>query len=204
MEKVNASFYIPDVPYEFQVLAESDKMFGVLNNEVNILWKILNKKPKSQPLRRTLIRSIFSFIEGCCFRLKQDALVFCDDFSPGEISLLKGKTYILNDRGIVKEKEAYLKAKANLRLAFKAYAKAFNADFELKVNSKGWESYLEALEIRNRITHPKKFLDLVIRNEDMEKVMEARIWFGENLTQLLKSTAESLAKQESEKAKNKP
>lgn len=154
-------------------------------------------------MRRALIRSIFSFIEGCCFRLKQDALVFCNEFSPGEISLLKEKTYILNARGIVEEKEAYLKAKHNLKFAFKAYAKAFNADFELKVNSEGWKSYLYALKIRNRIIHPKGFLDLVIKDKDMKKVMEARIWFGKNLTQLLKSSVKSLIKQESGKAKNK-
>jgi len=198
MEEVNSSFYLPN-----QVLDRSDKMFKILYDEINTLWDILNKMPKSQPLRRALIRSTFSFIEGCCFRLKQNALVFCNEFSPGEISLLKEKTYILNDRGIVGEKEAHLTAKSNLKFAFKAYAKAFNADFKLKVNSEGWKSYLGALKIRNRITHPKEFLDLFIEDKDMIKVMEARIWFHGNLTQLLKSSVKSFAKQESGKAKNK-
>jgi len=135
--------------------------------------------------RRIFIRSLFAYIEGTCYRLKQDVKLFKKP-SPKEDSFISEKTYALDEKGSIKERDFYLRPEGNLRFAFRIYAECFGSDFKLKTDGNGWDAYKRALVIRNRITHPKKIEDLKIPDGEWTCIANARTWFDDEYKRLLK------------------
>ena len=134
--------------------------------------------------RRIFIRSLFAYIEGTCFRLKQDVKLF-KKCSPQEDSIISEKSYVLDENGSIKEKDLYLRPKENIRFAFRIYAECFGSGFKLKTDGNGWNAYKRALMIRNRITHPKKNEDLKISDGEWAYIVNARTWFDGEYQRLL-------------------
>jgi len=134
--------------------------------------------------RRIFIRSLFAYIEGTCYRLKQDVKLF-KKTSPQEDSIISEKTYGLNKKGVIKERDLYLRSQENLKFAFRIYAECFGSGFKLKTDGKGWDAYKHALKIRNRITHPKKNEDLKISDGEWAHIINARAWFDDEYKRLL-------------------
>ena len=135
--------------------------------------------------RRIFIRSLFAYIEGTCFRLKQDVKLF-KKCSPQEDSIISEKSYVLDKKGSIKERDLYLRPMENIKFAFRIYAGYFGPGFKLKTDGKGWDAYKRALIIRNRITHPKKIEDLKIPDEEWTRIVNARTWFDDEYGRLLK------------------
>ncbi len=135
--------------------------------------------------RRIFIRSLFAYIEGTCFRLKQDVKLF-KKCSPQEDSIISEKSYVLDKKGSIKEKDLDLRPIENIRFAFRIYAGCFGPGFKLKTDGNGWDSYKRALVITNRITHPKKIEDLKIPDEEWTCIVNAYTWFDEEYKKLLK------------------
>jgi hypothetical protein len=134
--------------------------------------------------RRIFIRSLFAYIEGTCFRLKQDVRLF-KECSPQEDSIISEKSYVLDEKGSIKKRDLYLRPIENIRFAFRIYAGCFGPGFKLKTDGNGWNSYKNALKIRNRITHPKKIEDLKIPDEEWACIVNARTWFDGEYQRLL-------------------
>lgn len=134
--------------------------------------------------RRIFIRSLFAYIEGTCFRLKQDVKLF-KKCSPQEDSVISEKSYALDEKGSIKERDLYLRPKENIRFAFRIYAGCFGSGFKLKTDGNGWKAYERALKIRNRITHPKKIEDLKISDGEWACIVNARTWFDGEYQRLL-------------------
>jgi len=180
MYNTRAKFIKTLVPAS-DTLFESDSMLNVLKNENDFILEKISKQPKEQRWRRIFIRSLFAFIETLCFRLKQDALEF-NKFSSAEESILNEKTYVLNNKGEVEAKVLFLKTPENLRFSFNAFAKAVEAKFVLKVDDVGWDSFKQSLKVRHKITHPKKFNDLVISDDEFQKVISTMHWiYGQTI-----------------------
>ena len=171
---------------EQEVIAESDAMLNVLHSEVNTILEKTREEPRNQRWRRVFVRSLFAYIEGSCFRMKQDALFFDDEFTPGEIILLEEKEYSLKNNGNVKERNAHLRSEDNLKFSFMMLAKALGRDFELNLQGNGWVRYQKALKIRDRITHPKKIQNLAITDSEFDIVLDAWEWFHKQLNELFK------------------
>lgn len=135
--------------------------------------------------RRIFIRSLFAYIEGTCFRLKQDVKLF-KKCSPQEDSIISEKSYALDEKGSIKERELYLRPKENIKFAFKIYSGCFGPDFKLKTDGNGWNAYKGALKIRNRITHPKKIDNLKISDGEWAYIVNAHTWFDDEYQRLLR------------------
>lgn len=154
-DQKNASRIRSIVPVPpFDVWLESDQMFNVLNNELELISNEINRKKKEQRWRRIFIRSLFSFIENCAYRLKQDARTF-KKFPEEELCILTEKRHSLDDKGKVVEEKLFLKTLPNLKYAFNAFATAMDIDFKLNTGDARWENLKKSLKIRHRITHPK-------------------------------------------------
>ena len=50
-----------------------------------------------------------------------------------------------------------------------------------------WKVFQEAVDIRNRVTHPKKPSDLNVTKTDFKKVIRAHDWYVANLRKLSKA-----------------
>lgn len=147
---------------------------------------------------RTFVRTMFAMIEALIYTMKQTALAahFHGDsiFSPIELSFLNEESYELEKTGKVNIREGYatLPFLHNFRFAFKAFARACDSDFELNVgDSVKWGAFREAIEIRNRITHPKSQEDITISSEEINTTIQAFTWFLENFATLQQIATEN-------------
>ena len=145
----------------FDKLPESDQVMALLKSELLFVEKRINAHPKEQRWRRIFVRSLFAFIEGCAYRLRQDAMGF-KEFPTKELQVLKEKEYRLNEKGEISEGDMHIQTLANLRYSFNAYGRAFAINGALDISDNRWDSLERAQKIRDRITHPKDFDDLVI------------------------------------------
>jgi len=82
----------------------------------------------------------------------------------------------LTDSGDVEIRRAKISLETNLRFGFKLMAKSDSIVSELDLSGSEWQSFRRAIRVRDRITHPKSFADLIISNEDFNDVTAGFGW----------------------------
>lgn len=140
--------------------------------------------------RRTHVRTAFSLVEGVIQLLKSSALLFDDlksesVFSAAEIILLKEEQAHLNSNGEVEVQKIKIPLRNNFKFATKSYAKACSIEFHLDLSTQGWEMFIKAIKIRDRITHPRSIDDLQVSLNDIEIVEKGMEFFREATAPLL-------------------
>lgn len=173
---------------------ETLQMMREMGNEIHeiidmcdVVAKKLEKKTESefineiQPWFRVVIRSVMSVIEGTCFKLKEATLLICTvrrkKLSPRDLIKLKEKIRDKNGR----IKNYYLKTEDNIRFTLKKFYYAFDLDFEVK-DSKEWEKVRTTIQVRNRLTHPKKLIDLKVSIDEYSNAASAFQWFEQQMS----------------------
>jgi hypothetical protein len=127
---------------------------------------------------RAFVRATFAYIEGVTFALKQTALLAPEGvFSPGELALLREVSFELGPSGEVKDRTAKLQTMPNIRLAFAAFSRSNEIDYQLPVDDHRWAALKDAISIRHRITHPKSSTSLGISKAEVQTVYAAGEWF---------------------------
>ena len=146
--------------------------------------EMLLERDDSQFSRRAYIRSIFAYIEGAIWILKQ----FClkaratsgiRRISPAEYCLLIEETYELKSNGVPKTQTKFLRLPENIRFTFTLVNRLFGANLNLGIGTQSWNKFLQALNIRHRITHPKDTSAFAIADEEIELCKEVCSWFNE-------------------------
>jgi hypothetical protein len=170
-------------------LNELRDLYEILISDVRECTDVIQKQD-TQFARRTFVRSVFAFVEGVVFRLKQMALEASSELqvslSIPEVAVLSEETYELNDKGEPSAKSNYPQLPRNTKFAFKIVAYVFSINYKLKIDDSGWASFLEAIKIRNRLMHPKTIQETSISDEDLEIVGKALMWFIESELGLVK------------------
>lgn len=140
---------------------------------------------------RTLTRSVFAMIEAIIYLMKQTALAiyYSEDtvkFSPAELCLITEKDYGLHHNGKVSPRNAKLTLRENICFAFRIFARAHSSNFQLKIGdeSQEWENFQRAIQIRDRITHPKRLEHVTLSSEEITCIQKACIWFLKNFTEV--------------------
>jgi hypothetical protein len=145
---------------------------------------ILNGRQKdelSQPERRIYVRSTFASIEAVIYVIKQIALaahpdVKCQTITEAERAFAQEQTYKLTDSGDVKIHLAKITLETNIRFSFKLLAKACEIPSKLDVSGPEWQSFQRAINVRDRITHPKVVADLTVSDTEFREVSIAFVW----------------------------
>jgi hypothetical protein len=145
-------------------------------------------KDCTQRIRRSMIKDVFSSIEGSSFAMKSWAIsVNPTCFSESEKSILEEYTYHLSDTGIAKERKAKLGTLPNVIFSFKALAKAEGVDFTLDTKCQEWKDLHSSLEVRHRLTHPKSLESLIVSPEEMMNLMSGSGFYFLLISNLLTS-----------------
>ena len=157
----------------------------------------------TQFARRAYIRSTFAYIEGAAWILKQTCLKAkpisgSRRMSPAEYALLSEETYELKSNGKPKTQTKFLRLPDNLKFTFHLINKLFKANIDLGVGKKEWDSFLKALEIRHRVTHPKETKAFEISNREIQICKEVCSWFND----LVHSFFDSISQISSKVAEN--
>src|SRR2546421_5319446 len=191
---MNTELYV--LPVSLGALAELQEIQEVLFSDVKACTETLSMQSSAFG-RRAYVRAMFAYVEGTIFSLKQVALIDADEaginLTRAELSFLLEESYQLTDTGKAEARHNYgVRLAPNIRFVFNLVARIYNLAYELKVNDSGWSSFREALEIRNRLTHPKTAADTVVSHNDFLLASQAFIWFQRNYTVLILSIIERL------------
>lgn len=130
---------------------------------------------------RHLIRSLFAAIEGMVWKYREhivDIARSCDSLTLEEEIAFSEISYSVTPQGKIVETARFVPLLAMFRLTTKL-AQRTNTDFEPSFEGAGWETLRQAVEIRNRITHPKSLNDLQIGDLDLKKCEEGFDWLFE-------------------------
>lgn len=153
--------------------------FEVLIQDVDLVIAELTKSDE-QFLRRSAIRTIGAAIEGIIFHLKKIALsqanTFPELYSELEKAALREETYSINDNGQIHVRPMLLPVKTSIKLIIKMVDKKKKFLHEKSFNNAGWDALIASIEVRNKITHPKKISDLQISKKDVNQALKAFNW----------------------------
>ncbi len=146
--------------------------------------ELLNETP-TQFAKRAYIRSSFAYIEGTVWLLKQACIGAAAHstgprvFSHAEYALLNDEGYDLKNNGEPSVQTKFLRLPDNVKFTDRAVAKFFGSKPQLDGGSTAWINFLEAIKIRNRITHPKNMHDYEVIDKKIEVCREATHWFND-------------------------
>ncbi len=140
------------------------------------------KAEDNQFWRRMFLRAFFSFVEGHIYQMRQKVLhvnsVRPLSLSLAELVVLEEKEYRLNQKGEIEAKDAFGKlSEGSVPFIYEIYFRVFGGSNPLPREVKGWSAFIEAIRIRNRITHPKSHTDMDITASELKQVKLAVEWF---------------------------
>jgi hypothetical protein len=153
---------------EFELLLEC------LVGDVRAL-EVDSKAPWSQPLRRTYCRAVFALIEGLTFNLKQNVLeMFEYELCQEEIAKLREWRESRDKGGDSHGRPLFLPMAENVFFAFDMLSNCCNP---IDRSGSEWRTFVDAIAIRNRITHPKNAGALVVTDSELASVHAAGRWY---------------------------
>jgi hypothetical protein len=139
------------------------------------------RRTDSQVHRRSLVRAVFAAIEGFVSVMKADVIEdsYAGRFtlSRAERAVLLEEAYDLTDTGQPRLRPFFLPTAKNVRFVFALFARVRGLSAQADYSGDGWRAFREAVEIRNRITHPKASVDLSISSSDLKLTEQAYAWF---------------------------
>jgi len=174
-------------------------MKKILTDDLTEIAKIQAGEENNDTAVRTYLRGLFAWVEATIFGLKGIALKMSEHktlFSPAELAMLQEQTYDLDEKGNIKLQPKLIPLTKNLRFAFSTCSRAFSIANTLNVGDARWDSFQKAIEMRNRITHPRTPEDLHLSDEDFEQIKFALFWFSENYRTLITEFTARLEKLE--------
>jgi len=128
----------------------------------------------TQFVRRALVRALFAFNEGYLYWLKAHVSkwILVTGWSKGKIPIIK--LLLLEDNAYRPSRQGKVESEPN-RFPFLNYcafvirtaAECWNLDPTEPFSDNGWKEMQDDLQVRHRITHPKKPEDLVITEEEL-------------------------------------
>lgn len=143
--------------------------------------------------RRELVRAVFAAVEGLLWQLKQDVLEHAkDQLSHHEHAAMTEETYSVDARGSVNPTPRFLPLTTSIRLVVcivKRYRPTYNLDF----GHIGWANLKDAVEVRNRLVHPKRLEDFSVSDEEIRKTLSGFAWMLALVIEVLRETHIALA-----------
>jgi hypothetical protein len=148
----------------------------------------LQKDTEDQFWRREVVKNVFAVFEASSFGIKKIAINqnnhWIIGFSAAEMAILNEEKYSLSDKGeALTQGNNFQRFIPNLKFAFIAFAKAHG--FPYQWDSSADNPLKDFEKLRNRITHPKKLVDLSVADEEIKKVHELWNWFSRQFLQII-------------------
>jgi hypothetical protein len=179
-----------------KILLEWLDLINILGDDVQIAFDEYEKDQANERKRRAVYHFMFAFVEGTIFMCKRVILEVhkagYGKFSRAQFAMLNEESYDLDRKGNAIPQKKFLKLEQNIKFSFKAYASLWSADFVLDIGTNPrWDALLQAIAIRNRITHPRNAEDTKLSDKDMVDVSDALAWFAEQVGKLFDSCSAS-------------
>ncbi|MBL7186402.1 MAG: hypothetical protein ISS70_08755 [Phycisphaerae bacterium] len=167
--------------------------YNELMSDVEIAKELDSELYSEDFIKRTYTRAFFALVEGVVSQLKKIALAANEQvkiFQDFEVALLNERSGFLASNGVAKESKAMLEFMPNIVFSLNYSAKALGLNYTVKKEG-GYQSMLDAIKIRDRITHPKGKSCVVIGNDEMNTLADANAWFRHEVVRLMKLIREN-------------
>jgi hypothetical protein len=175
-------------------LVRSHELFEELQSDVFKAYELLNDDRSSQFLRRTVVRTIFSLIEGMAEIIKVELRSTLrveggsETLSDKELKILGGLSFVPRP-----EKQKFLPLEDNLKATFKLAAKIWRIDgLRLDCKGEGYRDFLIAKDARNCLTHPRKYYDIQVTDQNMHCHTVAFEWSNGEFRRIFENRGEKL------------
>lgn len=153
---------------------------------------------------RLYTKTVFSMVEGVSYRARQyiisavDAGLYCLD-TPS-FKIISESTYKLDSCGKIKEKDENLVFLPGFKFTFKSFGKILGMEKFVgqAFSDSGFHNFKKSVEIRNRLTHPKRCQEMMVSGPEIKLVESAEKWFHALVLPLIKR-AKEMEKQFNEK-----
>jgi hypothetical protein len=186
-------------------VTELNTLVKALVEDATRLNDMLLKEPSAFWMR-AFTRAFFAMVEGTIFGMKQTILTAWAalglNIPIAELAILFEEGYDVKDNGDAKVQTKFLRLQNNLRFTVKMYAKVFEYNYTLDVQGDGWQAFNRSIDIRHRLTHPKRVEELNISIEDVEDIQIGFSWYMESVGGLVRAAAIEFAKKTEEQLSN--
>lgn len=148
-----------------------------------------------QPARRDLVRTVHAAIEGLVWVYREhikSAALSVDAITQEEQAALSDVSYHVAENGKISSQQRYISTAAAIRLTTRI-ANRLDPEFLVNFGTEQWEKFRYAIEIRNRVTHPKRHADLEISDNDISTCLTAFFWFLEFATLAMEAANTAVA-----------
>jgi hypothetical protein len=139
------------------------------------------RRDNSQVHRRNFVRAVVAAIEGFISVMKADLIEesYAGRFtlSRAERAVLLEESFDVSDSGQARIRPLFVPTLKNVRFVFAVFARVHGVSTRPDYSGEHWHSFRKALEVRNRITHPKASADLFVSNSEIERTEQAYEWF---------------------------
>jgi len=135
----------------------------------------------TQANRRELVRSTFAAIEGMIWAFRIEVASAANDLDlllPDEERALEESVFQVTSNGSVFKQDRYIPLLPSFRLACRI-AQRIDKSIAIDFGGGGWRDMQGALQVRNRVTHPKSLDDLTIDEADLQLCRNALYWLAE-------------------------
>ncbi|MBI1178716.1 hypothetical protein GC207_14885 [bacterium] len=127
---------------------------------------------------RSYVRAVFAAIEGDLFGMKRVIIERWKEtqhpFKGDDLEQLLERPVILAN---TPQKSGFLPFHKNLKFVFKCFAEVHGSNFQLKFNHADWQALLDAVEVRNRLAHPKRLEDLTVTEKEQVWILQGARWY---------------------------
>lgn len=168
-------------------------LLGPLFDDVVECEELLERSD-TQFARRALVRAAFAFNEGYVYWLKGKVTQWLlgkscvtGNIEIAKILLLSDDSYRPNRQGRIESEPNRIPFLNFCAFVLRTAAECWDFDPTLLFSDNGWKEMQVALEVRHRITHPKKPEDLDISDAELYSISEAHRWLFNCLAGILNS-----------------
>jgi hypothetical protein len=172
---------------QMQLAIEADariRMFDVLYDDTRSSFDRLNEDQTSQFNRRTLVRTLFSHIEAQLSIMRQTVLTWhrlgAIKLPNDDLRKLADEIRVTWDASQIPGIPIRLKLIDSIKFTYQIFISSLDRSrVDVDFSSQGWQSFLIAVTIRDKLMHPKIEQDLLISDSDLMHVLVAWNWYQE-------------------------
>lgn len=152
--------------------------YAVLSSDLAAAVTLANELD-NQFARRTLVRTLFAFIEGMTHQLASVAIAS----APLELGIFSA-----DELAILRDEQGHRQRfRDRIKTVLRLYARIHGATFEPEMDA-GWTALCKANDLRDRLTHPKGAASLQVSKEDCRNTIAAASqWYQVTVAALLKT-----------------
>lgn len=144
----------------------------------------------TQSDKRDLVRTTFAAIEGAAWVFREHVTQSAQDsygLEADEIAVLRETTYQVSGDGVIRPQPKFIPLVNSIKLIARIATRIVPSK-RIDFSGPGWNSVKKAIDIRNRITHPKDKKDLTLTNADVETGTGALFWLLQETSEVMEAT----------------